>query len=98
MQESSFVPVSVEFAQGHMSSATLTLGDFTKNSQPISPTPRLWAARQQLLSPEGVHLCHCKLGELRRLATASSPDFCARVARIASRINSLQGSDIISMT
>ena len=39
-------------------------------------------------------LCQCKLGELCWLATVSRPDICARLARIASRINALTGSDV----
>ena len=36
----------------------------------------------------------CKLGELCLLATVPRPDICARLARTASRVNSLQGSDV----
>ena len=39
-------------------------------------------------------LLQCKLGELRRVAAVSRPDICARLARIASRINALRGSDV----
>ena len=35
-----------------------------------------------------------KLGELRELATVSRPDICARLARVASRFNALQGCDV----
>ena len=42
---------------------------------------------------DGTTLRQCKLGELRRAATVSRPDICARFARIASRINALSGSD-----
>ena len=55
---------------------------------------------------EDVKLRHCKLGKLCWLATTanyvivnlanyvSRPDICARLARIAPRANSLQGSDV----
>ena len=36
----------------------------------------------------------CKLGELRRVATTSRPDICVRLARIASRVNAICGSDV----
>ena len=42
---------------------------------------------------EDVKLRQRKLGKLCCLATVSCPDICARLARIAPRINCLQGSD-----
>ena len=39
-------------------------------------------------------LRQCSLGELRWVATGSRPDTCARLARIASRINAPCGSDL----
>ena len=36
----------------------------------------------------------CELGELSWLATVSRPDICVRLARIAFRINALQGGDV----
>ena len=42
---------------------------------------------------EYVKLRQCKLGELCWVAAVSRPDICARLARIASRINALRGSD-----
>ena len=36
----------------------------------------------------------CKLGKLLWVATVSRPDVCARLARIASMINALSGSDV----
>ena len=36
----------------------------------------------------------CNLGELRWAATVPRPGICARLARFASRINSLHGSDV----
>ena len=73
---------------------TLTQDDFAQNSKPLPTPPRLRAARQKTFSIEDIKLRQCKLGELFRLATVSRPDICARLARIASRVNSLQGSDV----
>ena len=84
----------MDLAQDSTSPATLTQGDFAKNLQPPPTTPKLWAARQQLPSPEDVKLRQSELGELCWLATVSRPDTCARLARIATRINSLRGSDV----
>ena len=72
-------------------SATL---EFAKNFQPLGTSPELWAARQKLLSPEDAKLRQCKLGGLCRPATVSRREICAKLARIASRINSLQGADV----
>ena len=43
---------------------------------------------------EYIKLRQCKLGELRWVAAVSRPDICARLARIASRITALCGSDV----
>ena len=94
LQESSFDHVGMELAQDHTFSVTLTQGDFATDLQPFLTTPKLRAARQKLLSPEGGHMCQCKLGELRWLATVSRPDICARLALVVSRIYSLQGSHV----
>ena len=84
----------MELSQDYSSSVTLTQKEFAEKLQPLGTSPQLWAARQKLLSPEDVKLCQCKLGELCWLATVSRPDICARLARIASRINALTGSDV----
>ena len=70
------------------------MGGFTKNLQPLGTSPQLWAARQKLLPPEDVELRQCKLGKLCWLGTASRPDICARMARMASCINAIQGGDV----
>ena len=44
-------------------------------------------------SPEDIKSRPYRLGEQCWLATASRPDICARLARIASRMHSLHGSD-----
>ena len=88
LQGNSFAHVGMGLEQADNFSAPLTRADFTRNLQPWRTSPELWAARQKLLSPEDVKLRQCKLGELCWLATVSRPDICARLARIASRINS----------
>ena len=67
---------------------------FASNLKPLIASPELRAARRQLGSPGNGRLHRCKLGDLCRLATVDRPDICARSARIASRANSFQGSDI----
>ena len=94
LQEKHFVHVGMELSQDDSFSVTLTQKEFTEKLQPLGTSPQLWAARQKLLSPEDAKLCQCKLGELCWLATVSRPDICARLARIASRINALTGSDV----
>ena len=97
LQDSPFVREGMELAHGHTFPATLTQSDFAKNLQPIPVAPKLRAARQKLLPPEDGHLCRRKLGELRWLAMVSRPDIRPRLARVASRINLLQGSDVYRM-
>ena len=69
LRELSFVHVSMEIARGHAFSATRTQSDFAQNLQSLLTTPKLWGARQKLPSPEDVHPCQCKLGELCWLPT-----------------------------
>ena len=89
--------VGMKLVQGSTFSASLTQGGFTKNLQPLPTTPKLWAARQHLLSPEDDRLRQRMPGELCWLATASRPDISARLAHIAYHINSLEGSDVYSI-
>ena len=94
LQDASIVHVGMELAQDRAFSVMLTQRDFAKNLRPIPTFPKLWDARQKLLSPEDVHLRQRKLGEWCWLGTVSRPDICARSARIAPRTNSLQGGDV----
>ena len=94
LRENSFVHVGMEVEQADNFSVTLTQAHLTRNLQPLGTSPELRAARQKLPSPEDVKLRQCKLGEPCWLATVSRPDICARLARIASRINSLQGAAV----
>ena len=86
--------VGVELARERDFSAPLKQDEFATNSQPLPTSPQLWAARQKTLSSDDVKLRRRKLGELCWLATVSRPDICARLARFAARVNSLQGSDV----
>ena len=94
LQENSSVHAGMELAQEASSSVTLTQEDFAKNLQLLGTSPQLWAARQKLLPPEVLKLRQCKSGELCCLPTVSRLDVCARLARFASRINSLEGADV----
>ena len=84
----------MDFLQIHDFSATATQREFARDLQPLPNAPKLWSSRRLWLSLEDTELRQCKLGELCWLATVSRPDICARLARIAYRINSLQGSDV----
>ena len=65
-----------------------------QNLKPLLTPLQSRAARQKTMSLEDTELRQCKIGELCWLATASRPDICARLARIAYRVNSLKGSDV----
>ena len=66
---------------------------FTDAIQSIPNGQESWAPRPRQLGMQEIGRRQCKFGELRRLATVSRPDICARLAQLASRVNSLQGSD-----
>ena len=55
---------------------------------PASRAPR----RRPVAGGDSVAPVH--IGELRRFATASRPDICARMAQLAARVNSIRGKDI----
>ena len=93
LREDSFVHVGMGLAQDGNFSATITQGELAKNLQTLLTSPQLRAARQKLLSPEDAKLRQCKLGELSCLSAVARPDICAKLARIASCINALQGGD-----
>ena len=94
LQESSLVHVGIESEQDDNFSAPLTQDEFAQNLKPLRTAAQLRASRQKTLSTEDIRLRQCKLGELCLLATVPRPDICARLARTASRVNSLQGSDV----
>ena len=67
--------------------------EFTANSKSPPTYPELRVARQQPLPPDAIRLRQCTLGELCSVPTASRPNICACLARLASKINSVRGSD-----
>ena len=94
LQVSSFARVEMELPRAKGCPARLIQAAFSSELAPLETSSDLWAARHQLLSPEDILRCQCKLGGLRRLVTESRPDICPRPARLASKVNSFQGSDI----
>ena len=92
-QEWSFVRAGMELDKEQDSPVALARKDFTKNLKLLLTFPALRAGRKELLSIDYIKLRQCKSGELRSIATVSRPDICARLARIASRINAPCGSD-----
>ena len=55
----------------------------------MDTSPIVWADRQIPMGVEDKLSRQCKLGELCLLAAAPRRDICARLARIASRVNVL---------
>ena len=80
--------VGMEVTRRKDSPAKLTQVKAPKSLE-IVPT-----SRQRPLPPDEIMLRQCELGELCLLATVSGPNFCAGLARLSSRVRSLQGSDI----
>ena len=64
---------------------------FTQNLLTLPTSSQLWAARQKTLPLEDIKLRQRKPGQTKP-ARVSRPDFRARLARIALRVNSLQGA------
>ena len=77
--------VGEDLAQGADSSVTLTREALAKNLKCHPAPPGLRAGRE---------MRQCVMGELRCVSAVSRPDTCVRLARIASRINSLRGSGV----
>ena len=84
----------MEVAQDTDFSVTLTEEDFANNMDFLPTSPKLWAGPKDPLPLAETKMPQCKSGELFRVATVSSPDICARLARMASRVNLLPGSDV----
>ena len=93
-QEESPVPAGMELGQEKDFSVTSTHADFTKNLKLLPTPPALWAGRKEPLSMSYIKLRQCASGKLRWVAAVSRPDICARLAPIASRVNSLRRSDV----
>ena len=88
------VRVGTKLFQEKDFSSTFAQECFTENPMPLPTSPELWAGRKEPLLLNETKLRQCKFGELRSVATVSRPDMCARLARIASKINALRGSDV----
>ena len=88
-QENSIGDVGMELALENDYSVTLTQEDFPGNLKPLSTSPELRAGSKDPLSSDEIRLRQCKLGELCWVAAVSRPDIRVRLAKIASRINSL---------
>ena len=87
VQEKSFLHGGLEAALENDFSATWTREVFTKGLKPVPTSPELQAARRKPASVDELKVCHCKLDVLCWLATLYRPDICARLARIAARVN-----------
>ena len=94
LQEKPFVRAGVEVAQERDFSATLTQKGLTKNLKSFPTSTEFRAGRKEPASLDEAKMRQCNLGEFCLVAAVLRPDICARVARIASRINSLFGSDV----
>ena len=96
-EEESFVHAGMELGQEKDFSATSTHADFTKNLKLLPTSPELWAGRKEPLSMGYIKLRQRKSGKLRWVATVSRPDICARLAPIASRVNTHRRNDVYRM-
>ena len=92
VQEPSFAHVGMEASQGSDLAVKVAQEEFATNLKSLLTSPELRAARQHPLPGEDIWLRQCELGEL----CWCSPDTCARLAEIPSRVNSLQGGDVFS--
>ena len=93
VQEPTSVRAGMEVSQETNFTEKLAQEEFTSNLKPPPTYPDLQAAPRQPLSQLDIQLRRCTFGELRWPAPVSRPDICARVARIAPRVDPLQGSD-----
>ena len=71
----------------------MTQQEFADALQSFRTTEELSDSRQRPLKMEDIRRRQCKVGELCWLATVSRPDICVRLAQLASKVNSLRGSD-----
>ena len=92
--ESPLKHVGVEEPQENDFSVKLNQEEFAKNLNPLITSTGQRAARQRTLSPGDIQLRKRKFGQFCWLGAVPKPDTCAGLARIASRANSLQGSDV----
>ena len=88
LREKSSAHVGVDGAQGDDFSATSTEEDFTKSLEFLLTPPEVAGGSDE------TRMRQCEFRELRRAAAVSQPDIRARLAKIASSINSLCRGDV----
>ena len=93
-QKLNFAHVGAELPKGKVFSVTLTQQKLTDALQSIRATKGNWASRECPRQLGEIRRRQCKLGEACCSATVASPNICARLAPLASKVNSLKGSDI----
>ena len=87
--------VGMEQSQETDLSVKLTQEELTTNQKPLETSPELGDALQRAVSPEAIKFDQRKFARASaRSVAVSRPDICARIARIASRKNSRQGSEV----
>ena len=92
--EQSFVHVGMEVSQATDAPVQMTQKNFTNAPQPIPTTPEMRASPRHPSSKKEVRICPCKLGGLCWSAAAPRADICARLAQLAARPHSPQGSEV----
>ena len=85
--------MGVELGQERDFSATSTQEASSNSLRPPPTTPEMWAGPNNPLLTDDTEMRQCKLGESPWVATVSRPDICACLARMASTVNKLCGSD-----
>ena len=81
-------------SHAHGLPAQSTQENFAKALRPFPTYSDLLVARRRLLPFDEIKVYRCNFGDLCCLATGSRPDICARIDRIAERVNCPQGADI----
>ena len=93
--EKIFARVGADLPRETNFSATSTQEDFTESPGPLPTSPEMWARRKEPLSLDEIKLRQRKQGGVRLFAAVSKPDICVRLARVASRVNALCGTDVL---
>ena len=86
--------VGVKLAQNTDVSAAWAQEGSPKSLKYLPTSLELRAGRDRPLMEVETEMRQCKLGVTRWFAAASRPDICARLAKLASRINPLRGSGV----
>ena len=89
-----FALVGMELPQYGDVSVRTTQRKITEALQQIPTTQELRAWRQRLITIEEIRACECKSGGYCRLATASRPGICARLAQLASKVTPFGGATL----